>query len=214
MAEKIETGYGAGLISRFACLIGAGLIAACLLTSPAAAQTNLLCNSDLSAGSGDSPQCWTHDAYTQPPGDVTFDWLKDQQPAELEVWNYQPLDSRWKQTVHLKPGWYHFSAEVRTENVGEVNVGANLSLMETWIMSRNVQGSSYWEPVGFYLEVPKETNVVLALRLGFYSSENTGRVYFRNPGVTQVSTPGADAPSFKLEDWYYSTSSAKQQPSK
>jgi hypothetical protein len=214
MGEKIETGDGAGPISWLAAIIGAGLIAACLLPSLAAAQANLLCNPGLTAGSGDAPQCWVHDAYTQPPGDVTFDWLKDQQPAQVEVWNYQPLDSRWKQNLHLKPGWYHFSAEVRTENVGEVNVGANLSLMETWIMSRNVQGSSYWEPIGFYLEVPQETNVVMALRVGFYSSENTGRAYFRNPSVTQVTAAGADAPSFKLEDWYYSTSSAKQQPSK
>src|SRR5689334_303395 len=176
--------------SKIIALIGVGLIAAGIFPSALWAQSNLACNADLSAGSGDSPQCWVHDPYTQPPGDVSFDWLKDQQPVEVEVWNYQPLDSRWTQAIHLKPGWYHFSAEVRTENVGEVKVGANVSIMETWIMSRNVHGSSYWEPVGFYLQVPKETNVVMALRVGFYSSENTGRAFFRNPNVTPVAAPG------------------------
>jgi hypothetical protein len=187
--------------SKIASLLGLSLLAACFLPSLVFAQQNLLLNLDLSAGSGDSPQYWEHDANTQPPGDVTFDWLKDQQPAELEVWNYQPHDSRWMQTLHLKPGWYHFTASVRTENVGEVNVGANISIMETWFMSRNVQGTSYWEPVGFYLQIPSETDVVFACRLGFYSSENTGRADFRNLSVTSVAAPGADDPSFKLEPW-------------
>lgn len=71
--------------------------------------------------------------------------------------------------------------------------------MESWILSRHVEGTNYWEPIGFYLQVPKETDVVLACRLGFYSSENTGRAFFRNPSVTKVDAAGADDPSFKLE---------------
>ena len=177
------------------------LMAVCFVPSLVAAQANLLLNPDLSAGTGDSPQYWQHDVYSGPPGDVSFQWHNEQQPAELEVFNYQPWDSRWTQKVHLKPGWYHFTASVRTENVGELDTGANVSIMESWILSRHVEGSSYWQTLGFYLQIPKETDVVFALRLGFYSSENTGRVFFRNPSVTQVSAPGSDDPSFKLETW-------------
>jgi hypothetical protein len=204
MNEDLGFSRATKLTSKIAMLAGLVLFVAFLFPSLLRAQSNLLCNPDLSAGSGDSPQCWSHDPYTHPAGDVTFERLKDQQPAAIEVYNYQPLDSRWIQTMHLEPGWYHFTASVHTENVGEVNVGANVSIMETWIMSRNVQGSNYWEPIGFYLQVPKETNVKLACRLGFYSSENTGRVDFRDLSVVQVAAPGADDPQFKLENWYYS----------
>ncbi|HKD70202.1 MAG TPA: hypothetical protein VKB84_25420 [Candidatus Binataceae bacterium] len=195
--------------SKIVSMLGLGLFAVCFAPAVAAAQANLLCNPNLSGGSGDSPRCWQHDPYTLPPGDVTFDWLKDQQPAELEVWNYEPADSRWKQSLHLKPGWYHFTASVRVENVGEIDTGANISIMESWILSRHVKGTGYWEPIGFYLQVPKETDVELACRLGFYSSQNTGRAYFRNVSATAVTAPGADDPSFKLETWAQPTTATK-----
>jgi len=201
MVENVNLDRRARLSSKIASLLGLCLLAVCVAPSAVRAQANLVLNPGLSAGSGDSPQNWGHETYTLTTGDVTFDWLNDQQPPELEVWNYQPADSRWVQTVHLKPGWYHFTASVRTENVGEVDTGANISVMESWISSRDVRGTSYWEPVGFYLQVTKETDVRFALRLGFYSAQNTGRVYFRTPSVTQVSTPAADDPSFKLATW-------------
>jgi dolichyl-phosphate-mannose-protein mannosyltransferase len=177
------------------------LVAACFVPSLVGAQTNLLLNADLTAGTGDAPQNWQHDPYTGQPGDVEFEWVNYTDPASLEVFNYQPRDSRWTQKLHLKPGWYHFTASVRTENVGEVDTGANISIMESWILSRHVHGTSYWEPVGFYLQVPKETDVTLACRLGFYSSQNTGRAYFRDLSVVKVAAPAADDPSFKLETW-------------
>jgi hypothetical protein len=201
MLEDIKMEVRARLIPKVASMLGLILATACLAPGVVRAQANLLCNPDLTAGSGSAPQCWEHDADTLPPGEVTFEWLQNEAPAELEVFNYQPRDSRWKQTVHLKPGWYHFTASVRTENVGSVGSGANLSIMESWIVSREVKDSGYWEPVGFYLQVPKETDVVMALRLGLYSGENTGRAFFRDPSVVEVSGPGADDPHFKLETW-------------
>jgi hypothetical protein len=189
--------------------LGLCVLAVCLVPSVVRADSNLVLNPGLTAGSGDSPQHWMHDPDTQPPGDVTFEWLQDQQEPELEVWNYEPLDSSWKQTVHLKPGWCHFTASVRTENVGAIDTGANLSIMESWIKSRDVKGTGYWEAIGFYLRIPKEADVVLACRLGFYSSENTGRAYFRSPSVTKVGGPAADDPGFKLETWAEHTPATK-----
>jgi hypothetical protein len=209
MFEHARSGRHFFSLLKFLLVVALIVFAAQFAPPFAAAQTNLLCNPELSAGSGDSPQCWEHDPYTLPPGDVTFQWVKDQQPGELLIWNYQPADSRWKQTIHLKPGWYHFTASVRTENVGELDTGANISIMESWILSRHVKGTGYWEPIGFYLLVPKETDVVLAARLGFYSSQNTGRAYFRSLSVTSVAAAGADDPSFKLETWAHPTTAAK-----
>jgi hypothetical protein len=198
MIESVKFDSRDGLVCKIGSLLGWCLLAACLVPSLVHAQANLLANSDLTLGSGDSPQSWRTDSLTMPPGYVTFEWLKDQQPPELEIWNYEPWDSRWSQSLHLKPGWYHFTASVRTENVGELDTGANISIMETWFASRNVRGTSYWEPIGFYLKVTYETDVAFACRLGFYSSQNTGRAYFRNLSVTPVAAPGADDPSGTL----------------
>ncbi len=189
----------ATLASKIAAATVLCLIAVASVPALAHAQSNLLQNPDLSAGTGDSPQYWQHDAYTGPAGTVTFEWLNYEQPAELEVYNYEPYDSRWTQTLHLKPGWYHFTASVRTENVGVSATGANISIMETWFQSRNLTGTNYWEPIGFYMQILQETDVKFACRIGFYSSENTGRAFFRDLSVTKVDAPGADDPSFKLE---------------
>lgn len=197
MSNNFKFGFGT-LLSRIAASAVLGLLAIGIVTA-AYAQDNLLKNPDLSAGTGDAPQYWQHDEYTGAPGTVTFEWVNYQQPAELEVYNYEPYDSRWMQTLHLKPGWYHFSASVRTENVGVRDTGANLSIMETWIQSRNVTGTNYWEPIGFYMQVLQETDVKFACRIGFYSSENTGRAFFRDLSVIKVAAAGADDPSFKLE---------------
>jgi hypothetical protein len=174
------------------------LMAICFVPSLVAAQANLLLNPDLSAGTGDTPQHWQASAFAESPDDVTFQWHNDQQPSQLEVWNYQPADSRWTQKLHLKPGWYHFTGSVRVENVGEVDFGASINIMEGWIGSRQVHGSGYWEPIGFYLQIPKETDVTFACRLGIYSSVNTGRAFFRNLSATKVEAPANDDPSFKL----------------
>ena len=62
------------------------------------------------------------------------------------------------------------------------------------------RGSGIWEPIGFYLLIPKEANVIFACRLGFYSSMNTGRAWFRDLSVVKVDAPASDGdPSFKLD---------------
>ncbi len=209
MNSDVKFGLAA-LASKIAAASVVCLIAAGFVPARAHAQSNLLLNPGLTAGSGDTPQYWQNESYRGQPPDVTFEWLKDQQPPELEVFNYQPLDSRWYQKVHLKPGWYHFSASVRTENIGVRDTGANLSIMESWILSRHLEGTNYWEPIGFYLQIPKETDVVLACRIGFYSSQNTGRAFFRDLSVTKVDAAGADDPSFKLVTWAKPAPAQKQ----
>jgi len=177
------------------------LMALAFAPSLVRAQTNLLLNADLSAGSGDTPQAWEHSNYGGDlPDDVTFEWENDVEPADLEIWNYQNADSRWTQDLRLKPGWYHFTASVRTENVGEVDTGANISIMDTWFLSRHVTGSGFWEPIGFYLQVPKEADVTFACRLGFYSSVNTGKAWFRDLSAIKVDAPASDGdPTYKLD---------------
>src|SRR5580692_11696714 len=69
MIENAKFDRGAWATSKIASLLGLALLAIFYAPALANAQTNLLCNPNLSAGSGDSPQCWQHDPYALPPED-------------------------------------------------------------------------------------------------------------------------------------------------
>jgi hypothetical protein len=178
-------------------------VAAVMLPAAASAQSNLLLNPDLTQGTGGAPDNWQPQSWLAGQSsnyNSPLTWLPQENPAELEVQNPAPDDARWVQDIHLDPGWYHFTAEVRTDNVGSAATGANLSILQDWIGSHDVRGTSIWQPIGFYLQFvrPGGADVTLAARLGFYSSPNTGTAYFRNIAATIVDGPatGGD-PTFQ-----------------
>jgi hypothetical protein len=196
--------------SRFAFLISTvSLLTALFLFGLSAAppssfaQENLLPNGDLAEGLGNSPRYWQSGAWATDQSGVTFDWLADNQPPELEVWNQIPADARWVEIVHLDPGWYHVVGSVRTEGVPKDGMGGNISIMDSWIASQQVTGTSGWQTVGFYVQVGAAdgADVGVSCRLGFYSALNTGKAFFRNLKITQVSAPPpVGDPAFNLEE--------------
>jgi hypothetical protein len=170
----------------------------------ARAQENLLLNSDLSQGSGNSPADWVAQSWLQGQPNSkyqgTLQWLSQAQPAELEISSSAPDDARWVQSLQLDPGLYHFTAEIKTDNVGKGVVGANISILEGWFLSQSITGTNDWQPVGFYLNVPAGgANVTFACRLGFYSNLNTGAAYCRNMSVVPATaSPGGEEPLYQL----------------
>ncbi len=160
---------------------------------------NLLANGDLTKGTGDSPDNWS--ASSPVPGSV----LRWQHPAgapgELTIFNAQPADAHWSQSVHLSSGWYHLTASMRAEGIPRSNCGANLSLLEDGIISVPLYGTTDWRTVDFYLKVGKSgADVVLACRLGGFSSMNTGKAFCRDLRVVKIDQPPADAtPSYDLD---------------
>lgn len=158
-------------------------------SSPARAQ-NLLFNGDLSKGSGNSPEAWRTLAWQNGSDFTTYAWRHSPEaPAELEISSTKPNDAYWTQMVHLEPGWYHFTASIRAQGVPEAAVGANLSIVEDGIISRQLQGTTDWQTVGFYLKVGRQgADVPLACRLGGFANLNTGRAFCRNLSVTKVET--------------------------
>jgi hypothetical protein len=104
------------------------------------------------------------------------------------------------QSLSLREGWYYFSAEIRTENVGMQAQGATLSVMEDGVMSPELKGTTNWTRVGFYMHVgAKGADVEVAARVGGFGSLNTGKGFFRNISAVQVPAlpPGAH-PLFDL----------------
>lgn len=164
---------------------------------------DLIHNGGLSGGSGNSPDDWRTEAWINEPAAVDFKWTRPSAGGlgELEVNAKKADDARWMQSLSLGPGIYYFSAEIRTENVGQENSGANLSVMEDGIMSPEVKGTTGWTRVGFYLKVgAKGADVDLAVRVGGFGSLNTGRAFFRNvSGVKLDAIPNGAQPVYDLD---------------
>ena len=149
--------------------------------------TIIVRNGDLTASTAGSPQDWR-------PGIEAADlavyrWhYSHAAPGELEISNLKPNDSRWSR-IHLEPGWYHFSANIRTENISLGPVGANLSILAGSILTRPLNGTHEWQEVGFYLKVESSADVVLTCRLGGFSSPTTGTAFFRDIRASRITEP-------------------------
>jgi hypothetical protein len=158
----------------------------------AAPQKNLLLNPDFTKGSGDSPDDWRTEGWIEKPTTTTYEWHHAEagKPAELVVNSTEANDARWMQSMTLEEGWYYMSAEVRSENVGAKETGATISVLEDGISSEDLKGTAAWKKVGFYVKIgPHGADIDVALRVGGYSSLNTGRGFFRNPSVVKIDAP-------------------------
>ncbi len=93
--------------------------------------------------------------------------------------NNEENDSRFAYTLKVKKGYfYKVSCWIKTENVGTEDIGGNISVKQRYFYFGDIRGSSDWTYVEGYIRALKSETISLWLRLGGYSSENTGRVYF------------------------------------
>ena len=160
-----------------------------------AAQSNLLLNGDLTKGSGNSPDGWHIAAWKNGPDFTAFRWHHARDvPSEIEISSIKPNDAYWAQTIQLAPGWYHFTANIRTEGVAANATGANLGIVEDGIISPQLNGTTDWTTVGFYLKVSQRVaDLPLACRLGGFASLNTGTVFCRDIEAVAILEPPANA---------------------
>lgn len=92
---------------------------------------------------------------------------------------------KWKAP---KDSLYKVSCWMKTENVGEEATGANISVEQCSFYFGDLTGTQDWTYVEGYFRVISEKNVTIMLRLGGYSSENTGTVYFDDFSIEQIDT--------------------------
>ncbi len=168
-------------------ILTTGLMAFAGRPASARADDNVVANGDLTQGvPGKTPEHWRTEAWISTPDASSYKWSN----GEIEVDSAKANDARWIQDLHVIPGWYHFTADIRSENVGEGNTGASIGLMEDGIISQEVHGTKDWTKVGFYLKVgDKGADIVLDCRLGGYASLNTGKMACRNIRAVKVRAP-------------------------
>jgi hypothetical protein len=168
------------------------LLATLLPSAVARASTELVKNGLLTEGHDGKPDGWRNDGYA--PDASVYTWtVGDNGLGVLEIKSSKPNDARWTQNVPVSPGtWYQVSGWARAEDVGSTAMGVYISVMDTFSNSRDLRGTSGWQPVGFWVKTGAlETSLPLACRLGGYSSLNTGTAQCAGISVVAAGAPRA-----------------------
>ena len=178
-------------------LIVLALLAASFCALAESADGNLLLNGDFSELDADGlPVGWWTDAYFRQEGYTLFGSAENGRDGNacVSIENVVLNDARFAQTVEVEPeSMYLFSGWLRTEDVGPEGHGANLSVEGVYIFSTEYAGTTNgWQYVELYGETGEDqTEVTVFARLGGYSGESTGKVWFDQLSLTKVDTlPG------------------------
>jgi hypothetical protein len=185
-----------------------------ILASSAWAGTakTVVINGDLTQGSGSIPAGWLPQAWI--PNGSAFSWTEAGSGGELRITSIKANDAHWTQHLNLAPGWYHFSAQMRTKAVGSGSTGASLCLLQNWVSSQELHGTQDWQTVDFYLKVGRDSaSVDLACRLGGYANLNSGEADCRAIQAAKVDAPPtAAARLYDLDALTTASTPAPQNP--
>jgi hypothetical protein len=176
-------------------LLAALLTVALVTPAVALASAELVKNGLVVQGHDGKPDGWLSDGFAKDATEFTWN-VGDNGLGVLGIKSSKPNDARWAQSVPVSPStWYQVSGWIRAEDVGATSMGAYLSVMDTFNNSRDLRGTSGWQPVGFWVKTGKiETSLQIACRLGGYSSLNTGSAQCAGISVIAAGTPKAGDP--------------------
>ncbi len=151
---------------------------------------NLIKNGDFSVIRDQHPEDWEEGMWVTSPGTSYLEavTLEDGTTAAL-IENAGLNDARFEQTVTLRENTtYRLSARARAEGCGS-GIGANLSFMGIFGTSREVHDTrGEWEELALYARTGAgQKEATVAVRLGGYGSENTGKAWFTDVVLEEVS---------------------------
>lgn len=146
----------------------------------------------------DSPSFWNQYIWESSEGAANISISSDVHHSGnncAKIVNNKANDTRLKQTIAVEPSTvYKISGWVKTENVGTVKKGANLSadmIMET---SKDVRSTSDWQLLEVYGRTGgDQKTLILTAGLGGYDNLNTGTAYIDDVSVEVVTDLPADA---------------------
>ena len=152
---------------------------------------NLLVNGDFSAVTGGMPDGWETGMWVTGAGASYLEaaTAADGRSAVL-VENAAANDARFEQTVTVRENTtYCLSALVMAEGCDGNETGANVSFLGVYGTSEDVHDTQgQWQRVSLYARTGKgQKEVTVCVRLGGYGSETTGRAWFTDVTLEQVS---------------------------
>ncbi len=152
---------------------------------------NCLTNPAFSSCESAKADGWYFDSYRNAENAVSF--VKNAGPDgenALRLTLTELNDARLVQEVKCKRSTlYRFSVLCRTENIGTdaSAVGANISVIGVFTHSQALSGDNGWTRLDFYgRTAANQTTLTVALRIGFYSGENSGTAWFTNASMTEI----------------------------
>lgn len=172
----------------------------------ARAETNLLPNGGFeSLTSSNEPEGWYATAYLSQPGysllKATNTYAHSGQYSVM-VENATSNDARYTCTVRVKPSTlYRLSGYVLVETMEDTGNGANFGIEGIYAFSDGLfDTSGDWKFLEWYGETGEnQTELTLGVRVGGYSAESTGKAYFDDMCLEEVS----HLPSGVIADLWY-----------
>lgn len=173
-----------------------------LLISPVFAESsNLALNPSFEEKDAGSPYFWSSGSW-EDSGKFSLDEsISHTGKNSVCITNEKPTDSRYKQQINVKGStYYKLSCWVRTENAGKATKGANISIDGLLDTSTDIKGTtSDWTYTELYgVTDTAQQSFVLTLGLGGYSSLNSGKAWFDDVSIEELSAAPADVSVVKL----------------
>jgi len=179
-----------------------GIFTACSSSPKDKTGVNLLKNGSFEETNNGLPTDWSINSwFDEPQGSLRAEAASDAKDgANVAIVECaRDDDARFEQTVSVSPNSYYvFSAWIKTEGVDDtstlptgsdqkIRVGANLSIIDVYSHSDQLTGDNPWTKITLYgLTGSSEKSMTIALRLGFYSGNNKGKVYFDDATLERI----------------------------
>lgn len=141
------------------------------------------------------PRDWAIESWQKDAKKCRFAVCREEKRAgkySAQLVHRDLADSRWSQTVKVKPGaCYELSGWVKTQNVPDRAGGAYLRFdAGASAMTEAVYGDSEWRLLRVVVRIPEGTGTVrVECRLGGYGSPTTGAAYFDDVTLRETVCP-------------------------
>ncbi len=155
---------------------------------------NLLQNPGFEAGTGTDVEGWVLDRYDTAPPIEYYQVKEDSSAPEgknvIKIESTTFNDARFIQQVKVEPdSYYCLSAMIKTEHIEQrsTDSGAHIGFLQTNCKSGYYKSNTSWTKVTVYGKTDSETKSVnVSLRLGDYSADALGVVYFDDVSLTKI----------------------------
>ena len=183
---------------------------------------NLVVNPDFSQLDEDGqPVGWRSDSYNANNTQFLVSAVEGTDKRCAVIYNFYDNDARWIQEIPVEPNTeYVIRACLRADDCAVSREtfdgflscrGANVS-----VMNSGAYAESYFDTQGRWVETllygvtgSDQDSITLALRLGGYSGDGTGRAYFTDVSVRKCETPAGYLPvSFSTYEPYVPSESS------
>ncbi len=180
----------------------------------------------------------TNPGFEQETGSTVTGWVLERYDVSAPIDYYQAIkldsapqgnnvlkiespefnDARFIQEVQVAPNSYYcFSAKVKTDLIEQRSSesGANISFLQTYCKSDFVKTNSDWQELVIYGKTDKDTTqTTVALRLGYYSADASGVVYFDDVSLVRLEELPENVSATSMAQFSFSSSNNEEETGK